>query len=115
METILSSHGFPSVASVAILKGTDLALGDRVRTTSYYDGWAASSREPVGGTNYDVVSLDEFTAITGESAPDEYGDHTLDNGLIVMISVRAVKNVHQFGAYGDGVTDDVDYIRAAYA
>lgn len=115
MTVVQSNNGFPNYASVAELKTIDLALNTKVRTVSYYSGWAAASREPVGGTTYNIVSLAEFTAITGESSPDEVGDHTLVNGNIAMIDKRAIKNVLEFGAYSDGTTDDVTNIRAALA
>jgi hypothetical protein len=115
MTTVYNNNGLPQYQSVAEMKTVDLSVGSKVKTISYYSGWAASSREATGGTIYNIVNSVQFTTITGESSPDEYGDHTLDNGLIAMIADRAIKNVYQFGAYGDGITNDVPYIRKAYA
>lgn len=99
--------------SVAELKTLDLAEGDLAETVSYYADWLGTGDMPKGGTMYLVVSQERYQAITGISTPDEYGDHTMDNGYIAMMRDRSVKNVLQFGAYGDGTREDTDQIQAA--
>jgi len=115
MSTVISNIGYPTYDSVATMKGINLPAGYSVRTHAYYGGWAALTVKPTGGTTYDIISAADFTGITGFSNPDGYGDHLLDNGNIAMLSVRAVKNVLEFGAKGDDSNDDTLAIAAAYA
>jgi hypothetical protein len=52
--------------------------------------------------------------IAATAAVDGYGDHSLANGNIALLqTVDWVINVRQYGANGDGTTDDTDYFDAA--
>lgn len=106
----LTIHNYDSVASLKA--DLNLTVGQAVSTTSYTAGWAAISDSPVGGAPYNIVTLTEFTAITGVT-PDEFGDHTLDNGLVAMLRVDNVIDVTQYGAKGDNLNIDTLSCRAA--
>jgi hypothetical protein len=54
------------------------------------------------------------TSVDFGGTPDEKGDHTLDNGNVAVLQNQSGKrNVKQFGATGDGTTDDLASINAA--
>ncbi len=103
-------NNYDSVASVKA--DLSLTVDQAVTTASYVAGWAAMSKPPVGGASYNIVTVAEFTAITGLS-PDEFGDHTLDNGLVAMLRVDSVIDVTKYGAKGDNLNIDTSSCRAA--
>ncbi len=107
-----ASKGFPEIDSVSVMKTLDLQIDTTVETISYYTGWSAANDHPKGGATYNIVTLANYTLITSNLIPDEYGDHTLDNGNIAMILRLTPSNVLQWGAKGDGVTDDTASIQA---
>jgi hypothetical protein len=82
--TKFSNTGYPKYASVAELKTIDIQVGEIVETVSYYSGWAAASIHPLGGAVYNIITLAQYTAITGLVAADTYGDHALDNGNVAI-------------------------------
>jgi hypothetical protein len=113
MTTVLNNNGSLQFSSVADLKTANLQAGDIVETVAYYDDWAVLGEDSFGSAAYIIVNLSDFIAVTNQLSPDEYGDHTLDNGLIAMLYDRTIKNVRQYGARGNGTQDDTDYIQAA--
>lgn len=92
--------------SVADMKAdTQLTGGAAAVTLGYYkpnDG---------GGALYQIIdSTDEDY----ESLVDDGGSaHDLKNNLKAKLIVKDSINVKQFGAYGDGVSDDIEYISLA--
>lgn len=89
------------------MKKQNLQVGDTYTTDGYYfnnDG---------GKATYDIMTLEDYTATLHEDlvkakiGVDEFGNHTLDNGLVARIQ-DGVRLVEQYGAIGDGVIDDVE-------
>ena len=89
------------------MKKQNLQVGDTYTTDGYYfnnDG---------GKATYDIMTLEDYTATLHEDlvkakiGVDEFGNHTLDNGLVARIQ-DGVRLVEQYGAIGDGITDDVE-------
>lgn len=106
--------------TVKTMKEVDLSIGDKVSTRGYYlidDGGAA---------NYEIMTYDSWynllpddikllsSGIDGLGNPklykttvDEYGNHTLSNGLVAKIITDKKTSPEQWGAKGDGITNDV--------
>lgn len=87
-------YGFDTVASMK--SASNLDNGDRVRTYGYY------AKNDGGGAYYRVVN-------SVPSGPYE----TLGDLLYAELIINNEMNVHQFGAKGDGLTDDQDSINKA--
>lgn len=97
-----SSEIVSSADTVADLITKDLETGQTISTKGYYvegDG---------GGASYLIQTAAEFGG-----APDEFGDHTLANGNVAALQVSGSVNVKQYGATGDGVTNDYSALQAA--
>jgi len=92
---------------------TTLVVGSTVETKSYYAWQSPINEEPKGGAIYNIVSLADYTAITGKVSTDEWGDHTLTNSNIAMIVRTNPIDVAMWGASGDGITNDSAAIQAA--
>lgn len=104
---MLASRGY---ASVSALDGdADLAVGDVVHTTDYYDGWAGLATPRRGGNVYVIVA-----AATGTADGGAYIDLTA-SGLQAKALFIGGANVMQWGARGDGTTDDHPPLSAAVA
>jgi hypothetical protein len=103
--------------SIANAKKFSLADNTDVYSTiSYYTGYLATLRGPVGGANYTVVTKAQHDTIRGYSTVDEYGDHTLANGNVLLLSVDGDYESFQYGCIGfSGVDDDTSAITALYA
>ena len=95
------------------LKALDVKTGDTVTTQGYYfigDG---------GEATYDIVEYEEFiesmpkdiqlqsiNGVLTKLAVDEFGNHTLNNGLVAKLRLTGEIKPEQYGAKGDGVTND---------
>ena len=89
---------FASVSDM--VADVSLQLGQIVETLSYYGGWAGTASKPKGGNRYKIVAAGTGTADSGSFI-------SLANGLQAKgLFVDDVFNVAQFGAKGDGVTND---------
>ena len=96
-----------SVNNIYRMKKQNLQVGDTYTTDGYYyvnDG---------GQATYNIMTLEDYTATLHEDVVkanvgvDGFGNHILDNGLVARIK-DGVRLVEQFGAIGDGVTDDCE-------
>ena len=86
--------------NVAAMKAYNLAEGDYVITKGYYE-------ENDGGNG-------EYTIINDSNLVDDGGSvHNLQNGLKAILVADDIVNIHQFGAKGDGTTDDTNAITNA--
>ena len=61
-----------------------------------------------GGATYLIK-----TAVDYAGTPDGYGDHSLANGNVAVLQTEGSVNARQFGATGDGSTDDTAALQAA--
>lgn len=91
---------YPTVALMKADSLNVLEVGVTVSTQGYY---AAGDG---GGSTYLVAS---------NQAVDGYGDHELVSGRVALLQVESVASIKQYGAVGDGVTDDRPAIQAAMA
>ena len=85
------------VSTVAEMKTKSYEVGQVVETVGYY------AEGDAGAAKYLVKAAQAF---------DGYGDHTLANGTIAVLQIGSAVNVKQFGAKGDGVTNDLEAFRA---
>lgn len=108
------------ISNVEQMKRSELKIGDIVKTKGYF-------KEDDGGqAMYEIMSYDQWyellssdiKAISYESdglgnprliktPVDEYGNHTLDNGLVAKLITNNGTTPEQWGAVGDGDTNDV--------
>lgn len=89
--------------TVQDLKEARLTAGQLTETKGYH------SAGDGGQARYLIQTSAEFGG-----TPDEYGTHTLANGNVAVLQVEGAVNVRQFGAKGDGVTDDAGCFSAAF-
>lgn len=81
--------------------------GGRAETTGYYDGWATESI-PNGSASYQFATFAEVRNAKSDQSwvPDELGDFTVDTNIAAMLLNDGAVNVRQYGAVGDGITND---------
>ncbi len=76
-----SSKGYPTIATVALMKTQSYQTDIQVRTISKLV-WTTTP--PTGGGLYNIVSAADHTTITGDGTPDEVRDYALVNGNVAM-------------------------------
>lgn len=81
----------PVYDTVAVVKATELTVGTYITTKGY------SAIDDGGGATYIIAATQTV---------DEYGNFTLANGNVALIKHEQSVLFEQFGAVGDGVTDD---------
>lgn len=98
IEQFLQSTAIWCFDTVADMKSaTNLTNGSNAKTLGYY------SLNDGGGSLYHITS---------SQSQSDYQE-TLNSGLYATLIIENEMNVHQFGAKGDGTTDDQDSINSA--
>ncbi len=84
---------------------TDLVAGQFVQTKSYNNN---SANDVEGAANYRIMTAGEFGG-----SPDEFSDHTLNNGLVAkLVDQSGEVHVGLFGAVGNGTTENTTFFNA---
>ena len=110
---IHESNEVYTIDTIQSINSIDAKTGDTVITKGYYavgDG---------GEAVYDIVSYDEFNHLLPEDIQlqqtsqslietpvDECGNHTLNNGLVAKLRLTRETTPEQWGAKGDGISND---------
>lgn len=89
------------VDNIEQMLSSELKSGDVVKTLGYYEP------NDGGGALYLIREKTESDIIDNGSL------HLLNNGLVAELIVNNEINVKQFGAKGDGINDDTNYIQNA--
>jgi len=99
---------FDSVASMIIVSDAgNIPVGNTVKTIGYFGGWAATVNKSTGGNDYELVdagSVGARPAADGGSVIHVVGG---SGGLYMKgLFIDDVITITQWGAVGDGVTND---------
>ena len=110
---IHESNEVYTVDTIQSINSIDAKTGDTVITRGYCtigDG---------GEAVYDIVSYEEFNYLLPkdiqlqqtsqsliETPVDEFGNHTLNNGLVAKLKLIGETTPEQWGAKGDGISND---------
>ena len=108
------SDSIYNVNTVEELKTIEAKTGDTVITKGYYE--IGDNGEAI----YDIVTYEEYATLLpkdiqlvkntkGSLVPtpvDEFGNHTLNNGLVAKLRLIGETTPEQWGAKGDGVSND---------
>ena len=103
-----------NVNTVEELKTTEAKTGDTIITKGYYE--IGDNGEAI----YDIVTYEEYATLLPKdiqlvkntkgnlvSTPvDEFGNHTLSNGLVARMRITGETKPEQWGAKGDGSNND---------
>lgn len=112
------------------MKISNLGVGDIVKTEGYLN------KDDNGGAMYEIVTYDEFyeklpndikavsyrqdkwglgNPVFEKTPVDEYGNHTLDNGLVAKLVYGDVITPEQWGCIGDGNSDNTEQLIHMFA
>ena len=110
------------VSSVNEMINSDYDVGDIVYTEGYYEGSID------GYAKYRIITYDEWyeelpndikyvykNRSLIKTPVDEYGNHTLKNGLVAKLIIDNETTPEQWGAIGDGKTDNNDALINMFA
>lgn len=103
-----------NVNTVEELKTIEAKTGDTVITKGYYE------IGDNGEATYDIVTYEEYISLLPKDIQfvknskgnfvatpvDEFGNHTLNNGLVARMRIAEEVKPEQYGAKGDGTTND---------
>lgn len=94
---------YTSVKNIEELKKIDAKVGDKYKTEGYYE------QNDGGAGRYDIIEK------TTEIKVDEGLYVELNNGLLAKLAIiNNTVNVKQFGAKGNGISDDVKHLNTAF-
>ena len=112
------------------MKISNLGVGDIVKTEGYLN------KDDNGGAMYEIVTYDEFyeklpndikavsyrqdkwglgNPVFEKTPVDEYGNHTLDNGLVAKLVYGDIITPEQWGCIGDGNSDNTEQLIHMFA
>ena len=111
---IHESDSVYNVNTIEELKTIEAKTGDVIITKGYYNIMDN------GEAMYDIVSYEEYNSllpkdvqfikgVKGNFIPtpvDEFGNHTLNNGLVAKMRIIEEVKPEQWGAKGDGISND---------
>ena len=111
---IHESNSVYNVNTVEELKTIGAKTGDTIITKGYYE------MGDNGEATYDIVTYEEYLSLLpkdvqfikntkGSLVPtpvDEFGNHTLNNGLVARMRITGETKPEQWGAKGDGSNND---------
>lgn len=124
---LTTGKGFSTVSE---MKKNNLQIGDIVKTKGYY------TVGDNGAATYKIMTYDEFyetlpvdikavsyrndkwrlgNPIFEKTPVDEYGNHTLDNGLVAKLIYDDIITPEQWGCIGDGKSDNTEQLIHMFA
>ena len=106
----------------------NLNVGDKVKTLGYY------LENDRGAADYEIMSYEQWydglavdlkalayrtdqlgNPVWSKTIVDEYGNHTLKNGLVAKIIQSEIITPEQWGCIGDGLTDNTEQLIHLFA
>lgn len=106
----------------------NLNVGDKVKTLGYY------LENDKGAADYEIMSYEQWydglavdlkalayrtdqlgNPVWSKTVVDEYGNHTLKNGLVAKIIQSEIITPEQWGCIGDGLTDNTEQLIHLFA
>ena len=123
MKVILIKSVDYEYSNISEIKKAKLKIGDIVKTKGYYE------ENDNGAAIYEIMSYEQWykelpddlkavayetdqlgNPVWSKTIVDEYGNHTLENGLVAKIVNDDVITPEQWGCIGDGITDNTEQL-----
>ena len=128
MKVILIKSVDYEYSNISEIKKAKLKIGDIVKTKGYYE------ENDNGAAIYEIMSYEQWykelpddlkavayetdqlgNPVWSKTIVDEYGNHTLENGLVAKIVNDDVITPEQWGCIGDGITDNTEQLIHLFA
>lgn len=128
MKVILIKSVDYEYSNISEIKKAKLKIGDIVKTKGYYE------ENDNGAAIYEIMSYEQWykelpddlkavayetdqlgNPVWSKTIVDEYGNHTLENGLVAKIVNDDVITPEQWGGIGDGITDNTEQLIHLFA
>ena len=128
MKVILIKSVDYEYSNISEIKKAKLKIGDIVKTKGYYE------ENDNGAAIYEIMSYEQWykelpddlkavayetdqlgNPVWSKTIVDEYGNHTLENGLVAKIINDDVTTPEQWGCIGDGITDNSEQLIHLFA